>query len=347
VTAGVDVQDVLEAADDWYRDQLRRSPEARDYLTARGVPGDLADRLGLGYAPDRWRGLTDHLLRHRVSEERAVAAGLAMPTARNVCDKLRGRVVFPVRDETGHLVGFTGRAAPGSSPNAPKYLDTLARGGKSRALHGLADGLACLARGATPVLVEGPLDRIAVTRVTGGRYVGLAPGGTGLTAQHIAALDRVTRLQGRRVVVAFDGDPAGHQAALAAYPLLRQAGALPELATVGVNSDPADLAVRSPRTLAAALRETTPLEDAVVDARLAEWTGRTQWAEGVSGALHSASRVVVELPAGRHARQVARIADRLDVPAAVVTGALLDVLDERVTQSSQGRASPSLALRVG
>ncbi len=115
-------------------------PRGRDYLTARGVPGDLADRLGLGYAPDRWRGLTDHLLRHRVSEERAVAAGLAMPTARNVCDKLRGRVVFPARDETGHLVGFTGRAAPGSSPNAPKYLDTLARGGKSRLCTGWPTG---------------------------------------------------------------------------------------------------------------------------------------------------------------------------------------------------------------
>ncbi len=347
--AGVDEHlPVLEAAQRFYATQLQQAPDVQGYLDRRGLPPELAARLGVGYAPDRWTCLLESLRRSGVRDDAAVAAGLAMRTSRpGVVDRLRHRIVLPVRDETGRLLGFTGRAAPGSSPNAPKYLDTLARGGKSRALHGLADGLACLARGATPVLVEGPLDRIAVTRVTGGRYVGLAPGGTGLTAQHIAALDRVTRLQGRHVVVAFDGDPAGHQAALAAYPLLRQAGALPELATLGVNSDPADLAVRSPRTLAAALRETTPLEDAVVDARLAEWTGRTQWAEGVSGALHSASRVVVELPAGRHARQVARIADRLDVPAAVVTGALLDVLDERVTQSSQGRASPSLALRVG
>jgi DNA primase len=319
--------DVLTAAHGWYRDQLRRSPEARAYLQSRGVPGDLAERLGLGYAPDRWRGLTDHLLRHGVSEDQAVAGGVAMPTARNVCDKLRGRVVFPVSDETGQLVGFTGRAAPGSSPNAPKYLDSLPRGMKGRALHGLADGRARLARGATPVFVEGPLDRIAVSRVTGGRCVGLAPGGTGLTAQHVAALDRVTRLQGRRVVVAFDGDRAGHQAALAAYPLLRQVGALPELATVGVNSDPADLALRSPRTLTAALRQTAPLEDAVVDARLAEWTGRLHWTTGKVAALNDVVRLVPGLPPDRVARQVARLADHLDLDHATVTAALVSTLD--------------------
>ncbi len=148
---------VLEAAERFYATQLQQAPDVQGYLDRRGLPPELAARLGVGYAPDRWTSLLDHLAGRGILRDSAIAAGLAMPTSRpGVVDRLRRRVVLPVRDESGRLVGFTGRAAPGSSPSAPKYLDTLARGVKSRTLHGLADGRRLLERGATPVLCEGP-----------------------------------------------------------------------------------------------------------------------------------------------------------------------------------------------
>ncbi|MDP9407138.1 MAG: toprim domain-containing protein, partial [Actinomycetota bacterium] len=320
---------VLEAAQRFYATQLQQAPDVQGYLDRRGLPPELAARLGVGYAPDRWTCLLESLRQAGVREDAAVAAGLAMRTSRpGVVDRLRHRIVLPVKDETGRLVGFTGRAAPGSSPNAPKYLDTLARGVKSRTLHGLADGRRLLERGATPVLCEGPFDAHAVTRLTRGTYVGLAPGGTHLTAAHLAAIDTVSSLQGRRVVVAFDNDAAGQRAAVSSWQLLRDAGAVPDRLALPPGTDPSELAVTRPSRLQPALDAARPLDDAVVDTRLDRWTSRLRWSEGKIRALVDVAPVVLDVPPDRVARQVARIAQHLDISPTAVTTALVAALHD-------------------
>ncbi len=320
---------VLEAAQRFYATQLQQAPDVQGYLDRRGLPPELAARLGVGYAPDRWTCLLESIRRSGVRDDAAVAAGLAMRTSRpGVVDRLRHRIVLPVRDETGRLLGFTGRAAPGSSPNAPKYLDTLARGVKSRTLHGLADGRRLLEGGATPVLCEGPFDAHAVTRLTRGTYVGLAPGGTHLTAAHLAAIDTVSSLEGRRVVVAFDNDPAGQRAAVSSWQLLRDAGAVPDRLALPPGTDPSELAVTRPSRLQPALDAARPLDDAVVDTRLDRWTSRLRWSEGKIGALVDVAPVVLDVPPDRVARQVARIAQHLDISPAAVTTALVAALHD-------------------
>ncbi len=188
--------------------------------------------------------------------------------------------------------------------------------------------------------MRGAVDAHAVTRLTRGRYLGLAAGGTHLTASHLAALDTVTPLAGRRVVVAFDSDRAGQRATPAVYTLLRQAGAVPDAAVLPAGLDPAELGTASPTRLVRALETAGPLEDLVVDARLAVWALRTRWAEGTAGALTDVGRLLTGVPPDRVARQVARVAEQLHVPAATVTSALVGALDRPFDVTAVSRPPP-------
>jgi len=169
------------------------------------------------------------------------------------------------------------------------------------------------------VLCEGVLDAHAVTVATQGACIGLAPGGTALTVQHIAALGRaVTSHDGGesgtaigRVLVAFDGDDAGRRAAVATWPLLQAAGAGAALVTLPAGADPCDA---GPDVLCAALCAASPLEDLVVDEVLAAWPDRRRFAEHQVHALRAAAEATATLPPDRIGRQVCRIAATLQLP---------------------------------
>jgi hypothetical protein len=122
--------DVREAARAFYADQLRRNDAAQHALAARGLSVDLSRRLGLGYAPTGWTGLLDHLRRGGATADEVMAAGLAFRAKLGPVDVLCHRLVFPVRDERGQLVGFTGRAAPGSSDATPAVDGHVGAGGQ-------------------------------------------------------------------------------------------------------------------------------------------------------------------------------------------------------------------------
>ena len=187
-----------------------------------------------------------------------------------------------------------------------------------------------LAAGARPVLVEGAFDAIAVTAAGGGKYVGVAPSGTALTAAQVAALDSSAGpLAQRGVTVAFDADPAGRQAALRAYPLLRATGAWPTAAALPAGQDPANLAQHTgPAALRAALDASHPLADLVVDERLDRWTDRLQWVEGKVGAARDAAQLVATLPPDQIGPQVLRIANRLDLDPAGITAQVADAISQ-------------------
>src|SRR5450759_3106144 len=144
---------------------------------------------------------------------------------------------FPVRDPGGQrVVGFLGRALV-EAEDTPRYLNSPATAlyRKGEVLYGLGAEPArrALAGGARPVLVEGPLDAIAVHCAGAGRYAGVGPCGTALTAAQVAVLDtHAGPLADRGVIAAFDHDPGGRQAALRAYQLLAATGAWPTTATL-------------------------------------------------------------------------------------------------------------------
>ena len=192
------------------------------YLARRGFGEQAWRGWTVGYAPGAWTALAHHLRDLGYTDGAIVATGLARRTGRGaLVDVFRDRIMFGIRLPGGTVAGFTGRARPGHPP--PVYLNTrtsvLYR--KRSVLFGLYEGRRALAAGARAVLVEGPLDAIAVTAAGPGRYAGVSPCGTALTAAQVALLARVSDLRRAGVVVAFDGDRAGRRAAVRAYRLLR------------------------------------------------------------------------------------------------------------------------------
>ena len=231
----------------------------RSYLQQRfGV--DLAghEHFHPGQAPTGWDRLVRHLREHGVTDEEMLATGLAT-TARTgrLVDRFRDRVMLPVMHR-GEILGFVGRRHPDLTEEdtaGPKYLNTADTPLFHKGAQLYAAG-ELLEAGATPVIVEGPMDAIAVTLATAGAYVGSAPLGTTLTDEQAAQLAAL----GRDPVVATDADLAGRVAAERAFWMLTPHGLDPAYTFFPDGLDPADLlAMRGPAALAGALAESRPL----------------------------------------------------------------------------------------
>ncbi|MDO5498637.1 MAG: AAA family ATPase, partial [Propionibacteriaceae bacterium] len=245
-----------EAALDYWRSQHPDSP-AEGALRARF--GAVVNDIDAGYAPASWTGLVDHLRALGFSDAQLVDADLARYSRRGtLIDTYRDRLMLPVRDGAGAVVGFTGRRLDDTDTRAPKWMNggNTAAWAKSTTLYGIDN----LTAAATPVLVEGAMDALAVTLATNGEYVGLAPLGTALTA---AQLDRLR--DHRDVIVAFDPDAPGRRAAEAAYTQLAQRHVSPATIDLPEGVDPASLLTdHGPEALRAALEDAHPLVETLL-----------------------------------------------------------------------------------
>ncbi|MFJ3404153.1 MobF family relaxase [Promicromonospora sp. NPDC090134] len=252
----------------WWTRQKATQSWATRYMTSRG----LVD-AEWGAAPASWTGLIDHLQSLGYTADQLVTAGVATRTrGGRVIDKFRNRILFPYRDETGTVVGVTGRINPAETKTgdgrAPKYLNTpeTAAYRKGELVYGLdPDAITRLAAGARPVLVEGPTDHaalnVAAARLaeqTGVEIVPAAAGGTGITAQHLQAIRDASGRNLTDLIVALDPDNAGRTAAARAWSMLTPKEAAHARA-LDLATDPAQTATEEPEKLAAALAETIPL----------------------------------------------------------------------------------------
>ncbi len=292
------------------------------YLAARGFDAAVARRWQIGYAPGERAALAGYLrgLGYTVAQIRA--AGLAAG--------FRDRSMFPVRSIDGTVAGFIGRAPPGGGE--PAYLNSPATQlyHKGSLLFGLYEGSAALAAGARPVLVEGPLDAIAVSFA--GR-VGVALCGTALTVAQVELLSWASAdLRSTGVAIAFDPDRAGRAAASAGRIRFYAPRTITdELWVVSLPTEiatPAEvLRTQGASGLAAVLDSSLlPLPDLVVDARLAEFGRWLEFADGTFAALRAVAPLIADLPPGQVARQVARVAARLGCTHAEVTQAVIRTL---------------------
>ncbi|MCD9198234.1 toprim domain-containing protein [Aeromicrobium wangtongii] len=204
---------------------------------------------------------------------------------------------------------FARRSAIGIGSLVPNTADTIVFH-KGAQLFGIAE--THMADGSIPVLVEGPMDAIAVTVATGGAYLGVAPLGTSLTAEqaaHLAAL-------GAHPVVAIDGDLAGQVAAERDYWLLSPHGVNPQHAPMPAGQDPASLlADRNPTALRAALFNAGPLADVLIDERLTHLSAESQ-------KVVQTADIIAGQPAAQWDAQIARTTERIGVPAGTIRGAV-------------------------
>jgi len=314
---------------------------AQTYLTDRlgGLDLTADPNTRPGYAPGGWTTLTSHLRRHGATDTELLGAGLAKhASSGRLIDTFRDRLILPIQHAATHrtqVVGFVGRRnpdtdhlAPGTlkggeataaSKAGPKYLNTadtvlFAKGDQ---LYGMAETRDRLDNGATPVLVEGPVDALAVTYASSG-HVGLAPLGTSLTDTQadtlMPFLDSTTGAPG--VIVATDGDPAGQIAAERDYWILTARGADPRHATFPDGHDPASLLRQTgPAALRAQLVASRPLAETLIDERLAHLPPTT--------ALDDAVAIIAAGDAAHWTQRTDNVSRRLHAPTEVALTQLL------------------------
>ncbi|MCC1491728.1 DNA primase [Cognatishimia sp. F0-27] len=233
---------VMEKALGFYRMSLKQQggAAARAYLSKRGLSAEAVDRWELGFAPDAWEALREHLTASGVPVEDMLECGLlkASNKGRAPYDVFRNRILFPIRDGQGRLVGFGGRAMD-PDDNA-KYLNSPETPlfDKSRMLYNLKPARAAAGRQGPLIVAEGYMDVIALSEA--GFPAAVAPLGTAVTEQQLQLMWRVSP----EPVVMLDGDSAGLRAAYRvigrALPLL-EAGKSLRFAILPDGKDPDDL----------------------------------------------------------------------------------------------------------
>ena len=213
------LSEVMSSAADWYRQQLKSSPRAIEYLKGRGLTGEIAKRYALGYAPDGWQGL-EAVFGPYSNEEVAktlVEGGLVIQgeqvegssdnkSAVKRYDRFRDRVMFPIRNPKGQTIGFGGRIL---DQGEPKYLNSPETPlfSKGNTLYGLFEARQAIRAKEYVLVCEGYMDVVALAQL--GFPNAVATLGTACTANHVRMLLRQTD----KVIFSFDGDAAGQRAA--------------------------------------------------------------------------------------------------------------------------------------
>lgn len=212
------------AAANFYQDQLNQSQQAqigRELLTKRGFDKEACATFEVGYAPDEWDALTKHLRAQGFTTEELEVAGLSKMGQKGPIDRFRNRLIWPIRDISGDVVGFGARKlASDDVDNGPKYLNTpetpLYK--KSQVLYGLDRAKKEIAKKRQVVIVEGYTDVMAAHLA--GIPTAVATCGTAFGSDHIRILRRLLMdddaFRGE-VIFTFDGDAAGQKAALRAF----------------------------------------------------------------------------------------------------------------------------------
>ena len=195
--------DALEQAAQFYKKQLKQTPHAIDYLKRRGLTGAIAARYGIGYAPDGSplkQAFPDY------TAEALAASGLVIDGDNRRYDRFRDRIMFPIRNIKGQIVGFGGRVL---DQGEPKYLNSPETPlfHKGSELYGLFEGRAAIKAAGRAIVVEGYMDVVALAQH--GVEFAVAALGTATTPVHARTLLRHTD----RLIFAFDGDNAGRKAA--------------------------------------------------------------------------------------------------------------------------------------
>lgn len=310
--SGVDVgsrRRLLEAnatAAQFFAEQLT-SPAAaagRQFLDERGFDASHAEQFGLGFAPQGWDALLRHLRGRGFTEAEILAAGLVSQGQRGVYDRFRGRLIWPIREVTGDVIGFGARHLF-EEDKGPKYLNTpetpLYR--KTQVLYGLDLAKREIARQRQVVVVEGYTDVMAAH--LSGVPTAVATCGTAFGADHVRVVRRLIgdtsvgggvqlasgRSTGGEIIFTFDGDEAGRKAALRAFGEDQSFSAQTFVAVEPNGMDPCDLRLaQGPDAVQALVRARVPLFEFVIKSTLDAFDLDT--AEGRVGALRAAAPVV-------------------------------------------------------
>jgi len=313
----LDLSGVLLQAAKFYRLQLKESERAIAYLKGRGLSGPVAARFGIGYAPDDWQPLTGAFpdYQSKVLE----TAGLVIAgDAGKRYDRFRDRIMFPIHDGSGRVIGFGGRVL---DKGEPKYLNSPETPlfSKGRELYGMFQARPAIRAAGKVVVVEGYMDVVALAQH--GVEFAVATLGTATTPTHAQKLFRVTDT----VIFCFDGDEAGRRAAWRALENTLSVladGKDARFLFLPDGEDPDDyIRQRGKSAFEALLDEATPLSDFLLTELAARHPPRS--AEGRAALVNAAKPLLAQLTApvfGALLRQ--RLAELAGLPEREMTALL-------------------------
>ncbi|WP_062442543.1 DNA primase [Herbidospora daliensis] len=284
------------AAAEFYVSNLT-SPEAavaRRFLSERGFERADADHFGVGYAPNEWEALSRHLMGRGFSVQELIKGGLAREGRRGPIDRFRGRLIWPIRDITGDVIGFGARKLI-EADDGPKYLNTPESPiyHKSSVLYGIDLAKREISKRSQAVVVEGYTDVMALHLA--GVPTAVATCGTAFGEDHIKVLRRILFDQGQgEVIFTFDGDSAGQKAALRAFQDEQKFVTQTFVAVQPDGLDPCDLRVQKGD---AAVRDLVASREPLFAFAIRSVIGRydTSTNEGRLSALDAAAPVVASI----------------------------------------------------
>ncbi|MFB6814724.1 DNA primase [Streptomyces sp. NPDC056347] len=295
-----------KAAAQFYTQQLE-GPEAeigRKFLAERGFDQAAAAHFGVGYSPAGWDHLTRYLRGKGFSDKELIASGLSQDGRRGPIDRFRGRLMWPISDTSGDIVGFGARKLR-EDDNGPKYLNTpeTAIYKKSQVLYGIDLAKKDIAKASRAVVVEGYTDVMACHLA--GITTAIATCGTAFGGDHIKILRRLLMDNGSaRVIFTFDGDAAGQKAALRAFEDDQKFAAETYIAIAPDSMDPCDLRlVKGDEAVRELVEPRTPLFEFALRQIVARYDLETP--AGRAAALDEAAPVVAKIKTQSVQREVA------------------------------------------
>jgi len=321
-----ELRKVNEMARDFFHNCLtmtRYGEAGKAYLAGRGIPDEIIEEFRLGFAPDAWDKLATAFLRRGVDKELLLEAGLVSlgKDSSRVYDKFRNRVIIPIADERGRVVGFGGRVLDNGTP---KYLNTQETllFNKRRLLFGMDRAHRAIQQMGYAIVVEGYMDAISVFGA-GVKNV-VASLGTAFTVEHCRKLLRYAP----RIYFCYDSDEAGQAATMRALSIVRETGAEVHVIVVPDGKDPDEyIRKHGEKAFEALVKKAMPL----VEYRLQYVLGHTAYdtLEGKVRALHEM------LPVLRGIRDAAELAEYRKKIARVL------MLDEGIVASEIGHYAGS------
>jgi len=244
--------DILEMATKFYQAHLLQTTAGKkilEYLHERGINDESTKEFRLGYAPNGWKNTLNFLLKNGFSEQEISKTGLLVESQKNQNDKFydrfRDRIMFPVADVNGKVVGYSARVAPGGDESQAKYVNTPETEvyHKSKILYGINKAKAEIRQAGEVLLVEGNMDVIAAHQA--GLKNTAAVSGTALTLDHLGIIKRYTD----KIKMCFDMDNAGEQATKKSIKLCFEKEVATYVVQLPAGKDAADLAKNNPAAL--------------------------------------------------------------------------------------------------
>ncbi len=337
----------------WFHYNLLKSAaasHARDYLKSRAITSEVAKSWQLGYAPDSWDALLEHLRLKKFTSGEIAQSGLASSKddspGSQLYSRFRDRVMFPIRNDIGEVIAFSGRILA-DDPKAAKYVNSPETPlfTKGRVLYGLDKTKRALREKNAAIVCEGQIDLISAFEA--GVCNVIAPQGTAFTTDQARLLKRYVET----VLLCFDSDTAGKKAAERSLPALLSQGLMVKIVALPAGEDPDSLIRHSGPGAFMELVESADdffnhaLEEATASGALADVAGKSRLVRRIAPPLALVQDAVLRESI------LGRIATRLSIPQATIRGAMkappADSGNENAPSHEDGAATEQITLSAG